>query len=301
MSYSMKKERRRVLRGLAAGTIFLFLWLAVVGCSSSGTEETFRVGVIPAQNKGDMQKAMDKLEKVLSDRIGKPVEITVYADYQGVVEAMKYNKLEMAYFGPLTYVQVQEKTGARAIVTQLIDGKPYYHSYLIVPKDSPYRSIDDLVKYSRDIRFAFGDINSTSGSLIPGLELKKRGVFSDPDHHRFKSVTYTGSHDITALAIQNKKYDAAAIDSAIYNQLVEDGKVDGDKIRVIWKSEKLFQYPWAVSEEVDDETVKKLQEAFLAVEDPEILGVFGASGFTIAKDSDYESIRRAAREAGRLE
>ena len=74
--------------------------------------------------------------------------------------------------------------------------------------------------------------------------------------------------------------------------------MDGDKIRVIWKSEKLFQYPWAVSEEVDDETVKKLQEAFLAVEDPEILGVFGASGFTIAKDSDYESIRRAAREAG---
>src|SRR5690606_16907723 len=70
-SYSMKKERGRVLRGLAAGTIFLFLWLAVVGCSSSGTEETFRVGVIPAQNKGDMQKAMDKLEKVLSDRIGK--------------------------------------------------------------------------------------------------------------------------------------------------------------------------------------------------------------------------------------
>lgn len=96
----MKKERRRVLRGLAAGTIFLFLWLAVVGCSSSGTEETFRVGVIPAQNKGDMQKAMDKLEKVLSDRIGKPVEITVYADYQGVVEAMKYNKLEMAFRPP---------------------------------------------------------------------------------------------------------------------------------------------------------------------------------------------------------
>ena len=297
----MKKAYSRISRGIALLIVVIFLW-GSVGCSNpEGTDEAFRVGVVPAQNKGNMQKAMDKLEKVLSDHLGRAVEITVYADYQGVVEAMKYKKLEMAYFGPLTYVQVQEKTGARAIVTQLIDGKPYYHSYIIVPKDSPYRSIDDLVKHSRDIRFAFGDINSTSGSLIPGIELKKRGVFTDRENHRFKAVTYTGSHDITALAIQNKKYDAGAIDSAIYNQLVEDGKVDGDKIRVIWKSEKLFQYPWAVSEIVDDETVKKLQKAFLSVKDPEILGVFGASGFTTAKDSDYESIRQAAREAGRLE
>jgi phosphonate transport system substrate-binding protein len=287
--------------GIPVLIAFVFL-SGVVGCSNQKeTDQPFRVGVIPAQNKGNMQQAMDRLEKVLSDRIGRPVEITVYADYQGVVEAMKYKKLEMAFYGPLTYVQVQEKTGARAIVTQLIDGKPYYYSYLIVPKDSPYRSIDDLVKHSRDIRFAFGDINSTSGSLIPGIELKKRGVFTDAENHRFKSVTYTGSHDITALAIQNKKYDAGAIDSAIYNQLVEDGKVDGSKIRVIWQSQKLFQYPWAVSPEVDDETVKKLQDAFLSVKDPEILGVFGASGFTIAEDSDYEAIRKAAREAGRLE
>jgi phosphonate transport system substrate-binding protein len=276
--------------------------LATAGCGSAADqEEPFKVGVVPAQNKGDMQRAMDRLEKVLSHKLNRPVEIQVYSDYQGVVEAMKYKKMDMAFFGPLTFVQAAEKMGLKAIVTQLIHGSPYYHSYIIVPKDSPIRSIDDLAKNSTQLYFAFGDINSTSGSLIPGIALTKKGVFKDPNDHRFKKITYTGSHDITALAIQHHKYDAGAIDSAIYEQLVKDGKVDGKKIRVIWKSEKLFQYPWAVRSDVDEGTVKKLQEAFLSVKDPAILEVFGASGFTKAANRDYESIRKAAKAAGRLE
>src|SRR5690606_42005393 len=63
-------------------------------------------------------------------------------------------------------------------------------------------------------------------------------------------------YDATALAVQNKQVDAGAVDSAIYNQLVDSGKVDGDQIKTIWKSEKLFQYPWAVHENTDEEDRK---------------------------------------------
>ncbi|OEF99569.1 phosphonate ABC transporter substrate-binding protein [Vulcanibacillus modesticaldus] len=264
-------------------------------------EKPFKVGVIPAQNKGNMERAMDKLENVLAKALDRPVEINIYSDYQGVVLAMKYNKIDMAYLGPLTYVQVNNDTGAQAIVTQLINGEPFYYSYIIVPKDSPLNSIDDLVARSKELNFAFGDINSTSGSLIPSIQFKKLGVYIDQENHKFKNITFTGSHDITALAIQNKKYDAGAIDSAIFNQLVKDGKIDGEKIKVIWKSEKLFQYPWAVVKQTDSETIKKVQNAFLSIKDPDILDVFGATGFTLAKDSDYDAIRKAAKETGRLD
>ncbi|MCM3705102.1 MULTISPECIES: phosphate/phosphite/phosphonate ABC transporter substrate-binding protein [Cytobacillus] len=262
------------------------------------SKEKFTIGVIPVQTEGSMEAAMEKLQSTLSEKLDREVAVEVYPDYNGVVEAMNYDKIDMAYFGPLTYVVAHEKSGAKAIITQLIDGEPFYYSYIITHKDNPWNSLEDLLKNSSETDFAFGDINSTSASLIPAMELKNRKVYKSENDHSFKSVRFTGSHDATALAVQNKQVDAGAVDSAIYNQLVDSGKVDGDQIKTIWKSEKLFQYPWAVHENTDEETIKALKEAFLAIEDPEILDAFGASGFTEASNKDYESIREAALKEG---
>ncbi|THE11697.1 phosphate/phosphite/phosphonate ABC transporter substrate-binding protein [Bacillus timonensis] len=285
--------------------LILAFTLLLTGCGSNANdenkndkEEAFTIGVIPVQTVGEMEMAMDKLQTILTKELNRDVSVEVYPDYNGVVEAMNYNKIDMAYFGPLTYVVAHEKSGAKAIITQLIDGEPFYHSYIITHKDSPLNSIDDLVANSKDIDFAFGDINSTSGSLIPSIELKDRGVFESEDVNQFKSVRYTGSHDATALAVQNQQVGAGAIDSAIYNQLVDSGKIDGSLFKTIWQSEKLFQYPWAVHKDTNDVTIQKLKDAFLAIEDEEILGAFGASGFTEASNEDFESIRQAAIKQG---
>ncbi|MEX2104818.1 MAG: phosphate/phosphite/phosphonate ABC transporter substrate-binding protein, partial [Bacilli bacterium] len=126
-------------------------------------EKPFLVGVIPAQNKGNMQEAMEKLEAELSKGLERAVKVNIYSDYNGVVEAMKYNKIDMAYYGPLTYVVVNHEVGAQAIITQTINGEPFYYSYIIAPKDSKLNSIEDLVTQAGTTTFAFGDINSTSG------------------------------------------------------------------------------------------------------------------------------------------
>jgi phosphonate transport system substrate-binding protein len=266
--------------------------------SAEGEKDTFTIGVIPVQTEGAMETAMNKLQDVLSTELDRDVKVQVYPDYNGVVEAMNYDKIDMAYLGPLTYVIAEANSNAKAIITQLIDGKPFYHSYIITHKDNPWNTLEELLADSKDVDFAFGDPNSTSGSLIPSIELQDRGVYKSEDDNEFASVRFTGSHDATALAIQNKQVDAGAIDSAIYDQLVESGKIDGGQFKTIWKSEELFQYPWAVLESTDDATVKKLQETFLAIKDPEILDAFGASGFTEASNKDYESIKQAAIKQG---
>lgn len=266
--------------------------------SNEDTKDAFTIGVIPVQTEGEMDTAMKKLQTLLAEELGREVSIEVYPDYNGVVEAMNYDQIDMAYLGPLTYVIAEANSNAKAIITQLIDGKPYYHSYIITHKDSPLASMEDLVADAGETDFAFGDPNSTSGALIPMIELQDQGVYQSEDEHDFASVRFTGSHDATALAVQNKQVDAAAIDSAIYDQLVESGKVDGEQFKTIWQSEELFQYPWAVLESTDDKTIKTLQETFLAIEDPEILGAFGASGFTEASNEDYESIKQAAIQQG---
>lgn len=285
--------------------LILILVLAACGEENQESQEDqstpFTIGVIPAQTEGEMQVAMDKLEAILTDELAREVTVEVYPDYNGVVEAMNYDKIDMAYFGPLTYVVANAKSNAKAIITQLIDGEPFYHSYIITHKDNDWDSLEALLEDSSEVDFAFGDPNSTSGSLIPSIELQDRGVYTSEDDHTFNSVRYTGSHDATALSVQNKQVDAGAIDSAIYNQLVEAGKVDEEQIKIIWESDKLFQYPWAVHQDTDDETIKTLQEAFFAIDDQDILDAFGASGFTEATDEDYASIKQAAIKQGIIE
>lgn len=298
------KSRRYLLSVLL---IAMLLGSVLAGCGAAGGQgnqgnagEPFNIAVIPVQTEGQLKEAMERLKTILQDKLGRPVAINDYPDYNGVVEAMNFGQVDLAFYGPLTYVIAHEKSGAEAIVVQLVQGKPYYYSYIIAHKDSPWNSLDDLLKDPKSIRFAFGDINSTSGSLVPGIELKRRGVFTTAERHSFLNVRYTGSHDVTALAVQNKQVDAGAIDSAIYEGLVGQKKVDGSQIKVLWQSDKLFQYPWAVKKGTDEATVKKLQDAFLGIRDEAILKGFAISGFQTATDADYEPIRAAAEQDGKL-
>lgn len=301
---------------LLSAIVVMLVLVVLSGCTKKGPQlgaesqpgdklpaqegEPFKIGVIPALNLGNTKIGMDKLAEHLSRELSVRVELKVFPDYNAVVEAMNYGQIDLAYLGPLTYVIANHQGGAQAVVTQLVKGQPFYYSYIIVHKDSPLKTVEDLVKNSKNVKFAFGDPNSTSGSLIPGIELKKHGVYRGPTDHDFKELKFTGSHDVTALAVQDRGVDAGAIDQAFFDVLKEKKKVDGEKFRVIWQSEKLFQYPWAVKKGTPSETAEKLRAAFVKITDKDILDAFGASGFTIAQDADYEAIRQAARADGRL-
>lgn len=283
--------------------------LLLAGCGGNGAKtaqtapagEPFKVAVIPALTQGNTKAGLEKLRDHLARELGRPVELASYPDYNAVVEGMNAGKVDLAYYGPLTYVIANHQGGAQAIVTQSIKGEPFYYSYIIAHRDSPLNSIDDLVKSAKTVRFAFGDPNSTSGSLIPGIELKHRKVYRGPKDSDFKEVVFTGAHDVTALSVQNRQVDAGAIDSAFFDLLKDQGKIDKDAFKVIWRSGKLFQYPWAVKKGTSPETAEKLRAAFLKVTDRDVLNAFGgASAFVKAEDSDYEPIRAAAKADGRI-
>lgn len=294
--------------------IFLTLILVIAGCGDQidesndleGTPETeskeeFVIGLIPSQSEGEMETSISKLTAELEEKLNRPVTITPYPAYNGVVEALIYEHIDMAYFGPLTYVIAHERSGAEAIITQLVDGEPYYHSYIITQKDASWDTLDELLEDKEDIHFAFGSMSSTSGSLIPGVELKERGVFRSEDDYDFDVVTYTGSHDITAQSVLNNNVDAGAIDSAIFEASIRSGRLRADDFKIIWKSEPIFQYPWAVHPNMDSALIKELQDAFLSITDEEILNPFGATGFTTATNEDYASLRQAAIKDGRMD
>jgi phosphonate transport system substrate-binding protein len=288
-----------MIRRMMAALLGLFL---LAGCSSgagSSQAETIRIMVVPTQAGDAFEKAMDKLEHDLSQKSGLKVDVTIGTDYAAVVEALRFKKIEAAYFGPFTYVVANAQSGARAFATMQIKGKPYYHSYMIVPKDSPItelKSADDFLKQVKGKRFAFGDPGSTSGSLIPRLALKKAGL----DWEKDVQYNFTGHHDAVLAAVAGGKADIGAIDSAIFEgQLQAKMPAEFAKVRVVWKSEELYQYPWAVRADIDAATVEKLQQAFLAIDNRDVLDALGgADKFVAAEDKLYDPIREAAKAMG---
>jgi phosphonate transport system substrate-binding protein len=260
-------------------------------------DRDFEIAVIPSQSIGEMQTGLDNLESHLSERLGRNVVVEQYPNYNAVVEALNYNHVDLAFLGPLTYVIAHEQSGAKAIITEEVNGSPYYYSYIITHVDSEWENLDDMLEDRNEVDFAFASISSTSGHLMPGLHLRNLGYYQSEDEHEFKQIQFAGSHDIVATLVQDQTVDAGAIDSAILEALMEEDETLRNNIKILWESEQLYQYPWVVPAETSDELITQLQEAFYEIEDKEILRIFGgADRFVEADDSQYADVVEAARE-----
>jgi phosphonate transport system substrate-binding protein len=256
---------------------------------------TLRVGLIPNQAPDRIRAQYAPFGQYLSQALGMPVDLFVATDYAGVVEAMASDRLDMAYFGGVTYVQAEQRANVYPIVTEVdreTDTTKYY-SAIIVPADSPVQTVADL----RGRRFAFGDISSTSGSLYPRIMLDRAGIgnFTDP-----RTFVYTGGHDATALAVQNKTVDGGGIERRILNRLIESGQVDGTSIRIV-EQELVEGYPWVVRAALDRGLVERISAAFLAMQDADLLRLMRAERFARVSASDYDTIRNEARRLGLLQ
>ena len=280
----------------------------LVGCggraASPGgeTRETLRVGLVPNQSPDKVKAQYEPFRTYLAEKLGVPVELFVATDYNGVVEAMIANRLDLAYFGGVTYVQARSRADIYPIVTEIdrLTNTTKYTSVIIVHADSQIRTMADL----HDKTFAFGDISSTSGSLYPRLMLDAAGytLTDDPKvaPQGLKSVTYTGGHDATALAVERGSADAGGLEERILLRAIEVGTVDKDKIRIIQRSGPIEGYPWAVRGKLDKHLVEQLANAFLEITDPDLLKLMRAEGYARVSDQDYAYVREQSKRFGLL-
>ena len=221
------------------------------------------------QDQGPVSAVQEYLAKALNQ----PVELFVATDYSGVVEAMASDKLDLAYFGGLTYLQAEKRAQVYPIVTE-VDRETHttkYYSALITQTDSPIQKAEDI----KGKKFAFGDINSTSGSLYPRIMLDKAGIgdFTNPS-----LFVYSGGHDATVLAVQNQTVAAGGVERRIMNRLFEAGTADPSKIRII--QETLVEgYPWCVRAKLDPALVEQITSAFLSMADGDLLKLMRAEKY----------------------
>lgn len=290
-------------------TLLLLFLLVLSGCGRDAGQQAsgdtvgqpgpvITAQVIPTQASEQFELQMQKLGEFLSRESGLQVQVQIATDYAAVVETMRFGRSDVAFFGPFTYVVANAQSGAQAFVTQNINGKPYYHSYLIVPKDSPIPDLKenaDFVRHLKGRRVAFGDPSSTSSSLIPRLALKRAGL----DWEKDIQANFTGHHDAVLGAVAANRAAIGAIDSAIFlGSLQQKMPAEFGRVRVVWQSAPLYQYPWAHRRDLDPAVVAKLQQAFLKITDKDVLSAFGADGFIAADDAHYQEVRDAGVAMG---
>ena len=244
-----------------------------------------------------MLRKFQPLGAHLEKELGMKVNWTPVNDYPAVVEGLSGGKIDLAWLGGFTFVQVRLRTGtANPIVQRAEDEK--FTSKFIVPLNSTAKTLQDL----KGKTFAFGSPSSTSGSLMPRYFLLKEGINPDKD---FSRVAYSGAHDATVAFVASGRAEAGVLNASVWEKLVEKGDPNAKAVKVLATTPPYYDYNWTVRGDLDPAIVEKLTDAFLKLDarnptHKEIMDLQRASRFIPSRPENYKGIEDAARSAGLL-
>jgi len=289
---TLSTARRLALKGALACA-----FAAVSSLPAVADEAVLRVSAIPDEAPTELQRKFAPLGKYLEAQTGLKVVFTPVSDYAAVVESLATRKIDLAWLGGFTFVQAKIRTNGTAIpIVQRAEDAVFTSKFITA--DPNIKSVADL----KGKTFAFGAPSSTSGSLMPRFFLQQAGLNPEKD---FKNVAYSGAHDATVAFVAAGKAEAGVLNASVWDKLVEQKKVDTDKVRVFSTTPTYFDYNWTVRGDLDPALVKKLTDAFLKLdpanpEHKEILALQRASKFVPTKKENYDGIEKAAHSAGLL-
>jgi phosphonate transport system substrate-binding protein len=269
---------------------FVFVPLGLLAICLHGGDKPVAVGMIP--DAGATQVSIQEkapLRNYLTGQMGQQVNLVIPTNYNATVEALGNGSLDFAYLGGLTYLKARKQYGVIPLVQRTSDLQ--FHSLFITGANSGINSLADL----KGKNFAFGDINSTSGHLMPYLELKRAGINVDSD----LKFRYSGSHPATAKAVESGAVDAGALDESVYNSMIAEGKLDKTKMRVFYTSKPFVDYVWVARKDMGKDEQDKFVKAFTGLkegQDDPILQILRGKSFVRANDDEYALLRQVAEE-----
>lgn len=262
---------------------FSLFGLVLANASDKADPETLRVALLPDEDASTVIKNNKPLKDYLAQKLGKNIELVVTTDYSSMIEAMRHGRLELAYFGPLSYVMAKTKCEIEPFAALEKKGSCTYQGVIIANKKSGINSIEDIK--GKDM--AYGDPASTSSHLIPKSMLAAKGL----NHKKDYKEHFLGAHDAVALTVQSGKADAGGLSKPIFESLVQKGVISLDKVKVIAESKPFPQYPWVMRSDLKPELKEKIRVTFIEAKDPKVLKPFKATGFGKIVDKDYDVVR----------
>jgi phosphonate transport system substrate-binding protein len=273
---------------------------AAAGSGGEAAPKELVICYLPNEASEEYAEYRGMLQGALGDALGIKVTEVNAADYNAVVEAMRTKHADIAFFGPVTYVQAAERAGAEALVLAVPHGdksQSGYTSKIIVRAGSPIKTLADL----RGKTFAFVDPASTSGNYVPTLELMNAFGLTNEDLHTngrfFSSVSFSGKHQNGLQAVIAGDVDAAPVASDILEAEISGGRARESDFTVIHESPRIPTAPMAIRGDLSPELKAKVKQFFMGYKNSDyfvfMLGFKPEQNavFVEADDRDYDYVR----------
>lgn len=242
--------------------------------------------------KSDWQPLIDDMEK----QTGLKVKAFFASDYAGIIEGMRFNKVQLAWMGNKSAMEAVDRANGE-VFAQMVnaDGTQGYYSHLIVHKDSPLKNLDDVFKNGKNLSFGNGDPNSTSGFLVPGFYVFAQ---NKQDPKALFKVVRNANHETNALAVANKQVDVATNNSENMVKIQERQPEKFKDIKVIWTSPLIPSDPLVMSKILPEATRAKIKTFFYnyaktdAREKEIVMKINKLTGFKASSNEQLKPIRQ---------
>ncbi len=284
--------RRTLLTSLLGAAA---LATAPLAAAQDHNPDTLKVALLPDENAATVIQDNEPLEAYLEKSLGKDIELIVTTDYSSMIEAVRFGRIDLAYFGPASYTIAKDRMEGGEIdiepfAARVRGGSTTYQAVLIANPESGITKFEDIKGSGIDM--AFGDQASTSSHFAPKYTLMQAGVMPEEDY----TSNYLGAHDAVAVNVARGNAQAGGLSRPIFESLLERGMVKEGEVVVIGYSDPIPQYPWVMRTDLTPELQQAIREAFYALEPgteegDAVLGPFKADGFEDMSDKDYDIIR----------
>ncbi|MBA2722389.1 MAG: phosphate/phosphite/phosphonate ABC transporter substrate-binding protein [Methylibium sp.] len=285
-------NRRSALAKAAACSLLALsasVWLAPSASAQTANPSKLRVALLPDENASTLIQNAQPLKAYLERTLKKEIELIVTTDYSSMIEAMRFGRIEIGYFGPFSYVLAKSKAPQiEAFAVGVERGAPTYTSVLIATAGGPVKTLADV----RGKPFGFGDQASTSSHLAPRAHLLKTAKLDGEKDYR---PVHVGTHDAVARAVQTGQLPAGALSKPIYDNLVERKTIDPSKIVELAQSAPIPNYPIVMQGKLSPALKTQIRSAFIDMKDAEVLKAFRVEGFMATDDKAYDVLRETAQ------
>ena len=229
---------------------------------------------------------LEALMASMESRLGHPVDIklTIFKSYEDGIESLANGDVDFVRFGPASYITTKARQpGIELIAMETESGDKRFKGLVVVPKESPIRTLADL----RGKRFAFGDPNSTIGRYLVQAELVKAGITGKD----LKDYQYLGRHDTVVKAVEIGDFDAGSV----MQQTFEKANAKGT-LRVLASFDNVTK-PWVARKGMEKSTLDAIQAGLYSLKDPAAFKELKISGFVPTSDDEYRLVREGMKLA----
>jgi phosphonate transport system substrate-binding protein len=269
--------------------------LTLLSASLMAAAQEINFGVISTDSASVQRERWEPLFRDMEKRTGLTIKAFYAPDYAGVVEAMRFNKVQVAWYGNKAAIDAVDRSNGE-VFAQILrsDGSLGYHSLLITQKDSPYNNLNDVLKNSKSINFGIGDPGSTSGFLVPSYYVFAMNKV-DP-RTAFKTIR-NASHGANLQAVLAKQVDVATNNTEETDKLEQTKPEMAKELKIIWKSPLIPNDPIVWRKDLDPAVKAKVKNFLMGYgktdADKEVMSrIYNYSGFKESTNDQLTPIRQ---------